>query len=91
MEELFALLVGAGVVALMPLVPALRPMVKTVVKGGMVVMGATKAATAGAGEQWHTVVKEAKDEIHSDEQATCRASNESEERAQAPLPREGSH
>ena len=42
MEELFVLLVGAGVVALLPLVPALRPVVKTVVKGGLIVMGATK-------------------------------------------------
>ncbi len=66
MEELLVILVGAGVVALMPLVPALRPAVKTVVKGGLIVAGATKAAAAAAGEQWRSVVSEAGDEISSE-------------------------
>jgi hypothetical protein len=74
MEELFVLLVGAGVVALLPLVPALRPAVKTVVKGGLILAEATKATAAAASEQWRSVVTEAGDEISSETKALPAAS-----------------
>ncbi len=70
MEELFVLVVGAGALALMPLVPALRPAVKTVVKGGMAFMNASKMATVMAGEQWRSIVKEAEEELRGDQQAS---------------------
>ncbi len=66
MEELFVLVVGAGALALMPLVPALRPAVKTLVKGGMAFMNTTRMATVMAGEQWRSIVKEAEEELRSE-------------------------
>jgi hypothetical protein len=64
MEELLVLLLGAGVVLALPLVPALRPVVKSAVKGGLVVVGTTKAAAATASHQWREIVHEAHDEMH---------------------------
>jgi hypothetical protein len=64
MEELLVLLLGAGVVLALPLVPALRPAVKSAVKGGLVVAGTTKAAAAAASHHWKEIVHEAKDEMH---------------------------
>jgi hypothetical protein len=75
-EELFVIVVGAGALLLMPLVPALRPAVKTIVKGGMAFMNATKIASATASEQWHSIVKEAEDELASEHQATAAAPDE---------------
>jgi hypothetical protein len=75
-EELFVLLIGAGVVALLPLVPALRPAVKTVVKGGLIIAGATRATAAAAGEQWRSVVSEAGDEVSSETRALPAAAAE---------------
>ncbi len=76
MEELFVLLVGAGVVALLPLVPALRPAVKAVVKGGLVVVETTKGTAAAASEQWRSVVKEANAEVHAEEHAAPAVASE---------------
>ena len=43
MEELLAVLVGAGALGLSPLlIPGLRPVAKSAVKGGMAVAGAAK-------------------------------------------------
>ena len=44
MEELLGLLIGAGAVALAPLVPALRPVAKMAVKGGLIAVEATAMA-----------------------------------------------
>ncbi len=69
MEELVAILIGGGIVALMPFVPALRPVVKTAVKGGLVVADKTKGATNKVGQQWRDVVNEAKAERQAGVQA----------------------
>lgn len=45
MEELLVIVIGVGAVAVSPLVPALRPVAKAAVKGGLVIAGA--AAVAG--------------------------------------------
>jgi hypothetical protein len=52
MEELLAILIGAGVVALLPLVPGLRPVVKSAVKGGLLMAEATRDTAAAAGQRW---------------------------------------
>jgi hypothetical protein len=64
MEELLVLLLGAGVVLALPLVPALRPVVKSAVKGGLVVVGTTRAAAEAASHHWKEIVHEASDEMH---------------------------
>lgn len=76
MEEIVAILIGAGIVALLPLVPALRPAVKSVVKGGLVVAGAAKGATEPVGKEWRDIVNEAKTEAHA-------ASEKAEDQASA--------
>jgi hypothetical protein len=70
MEELFVIVVGAGALVLMPLVPALRPAVKSIVKGGMAFMNATRMATATAGEHWRSLVQEAEDELKSEHEGS---------------------
>ena len=69
MEELVAILIGAGIVALMPLVPAFRPVVKAAVKGGLVLSGKTKGATDKVGQEWREVVNEAKMETQAGAEA----------------------
>ena len=49
--EIIAALIGAGVVAVSPLVPALRPVAKTAVKSGLAVAAAAKGAAVVAGQQ----------------------------------------
>ena len=78
MEEIVAILIGAGIVALMPLVPALRPVVKTAVKGGLVVVGKTKGATDAVGKEWRDVVNEAKMETQAGGQAEPQTSSAAE-------------
>ncbi len=57
--EIIAALIGAGIVAVSPLVPALRPVAKTVVKGGLALADAAKGAAVVAGQQWSEVVAQA--------------------------------
>ena len=78
MEELVAILIGAGIVALMPLVPALRPVVKTAVKGGLLVADKTKNSTGPVRQHWREVVDEAKMEIEAGGQAEGKISSEAE-------------
>jgi hypothetical protein len=66
MEHMLAVLIGAGAVLLMPLVPGLRPLVKTVVKGGLVAAETTKVAAAVVGQTWRDVVHQASDEVATD-------------------------
>ncbi len=66
MEELFVYLVGAGVVLAAPLVPGLRPVIKSVVKGGLVAAEATRNAAVLLGETWRDIVKQANDEFQAE-------------------------
>lgn len=49
--ELIGGLIGAGLVAVAPMVPGLRPVAKALVKGGMAVAGVTVAVAAAVTEQ----------------------------------------
>ena len=51
MEELLLLVIGASALALSPVVPLLRPVAKTAVKGGLAVADGAKAAVVVAGHQ----------------------------------------
>lgn len=53
MEELLLLLLGAAAVAASPLVPGVRPLAKSAVKGGLALSSAAIAATGAAGSRWH--------------------------------------
>ncbi len=76
MEELLVLLVGAGVLAVLPLVPALRPAVKSVVKGGIIAAGTTRALAESAGHQWREIVQEAHEEMNSVDVQTIKISGD---------------
>lgn len=67
--EVIAALLGLGVVAVSPLVPALRPVAKTVVAGGLVVTDAVRTNAAIAGEHWMDLVAEAKAERAAEAEA----------------------
>jgi hypothetical protein len=60
--EVVALLVGVGVVALSPVIPALRPAAKAAVAGGIAVADKTKEMVAVTGENWMDLVAEAQAE-----------------------------
>lgn len=66
MEEMLVYLVGAGVVLAAPLVPGLRPLIKSVVKGGLVAAEATKNAAALVSQTWHDIVKQATEEFEAE-------------------------
>jgi len=67
--EVIAALVGLGVVAAAPLVPALRPVAKSVIAGGLVVSDVVKTNVAIAGEHWMDLVAEAKAEREAEAEA----------------------
>ncbi len=66
MEEMLVYLVGAGVVLAAPLVPGLRPVIKNLVKGGLVAAEATKGAAVMLGQTWREIVKQANDEFETE-------------------------
>jgi hypothetical protein len=69
MEEMLVYLVGAGVVLLSPIVPGLRPLVKTAIKGGLKAADATRGAAALVGQTWHEVVTQASDEYRAEQRS----------------------
>lgn len=60
--EWVALVLGAGVVAMTPIIPALRPVAKAAVAGGLVVADKATSAFAYTYEHWADLVSEAKAE-----------------------------
>ena len=52
MEELLVIALGALAVIAAPLVPGVRPLAKSAVKGGMALGSAAAAAAVAAGQQW---------------------------------------
>jgi predicted flap endonuclease-1-like 5' DNA nuclease len=52
MEELLVIALGALAVIAAPLVPGVRPLAKSAVKGGMALGGAAAAAAVAASQQW---------------------------------------
>ena len=56
--EFLGLLIGAGIVAVSPLVPALRPAAKAVIKGGMALTEMSKGAAASVAAQWVEIVSD---------------------------------
>ena len=68
--EVLGALIGVGVIAISPLVPGLRPVAKTAIKGGMAVVDMSKGAAAVAVHQWGQVVAEASAEAEEIEQRT---------------------
>lgn len=52
MEELLVIALGALAVIAAPLVPGVRPLAKSAVKGGMALGSAATAAAVAAGQQW---------------------------------------
>jgi len=71
--EVFAALFGVGVVAVSPFVPALRPVAKAVVAGGLAVTDKAKTAVAITGEHWLDIVAEAQVERAAEAQARANA------------------
>jgi hypothetical protein len=67
--EIFALVLGACVVAASPLIPGLRPIAKGIVVGGIAVADMAKTAAAAAGEQWMDLMAEAQAERSAEAQA----------------------
>jgi len=67
--EILAALVGLGVVAAAPLVPALRPVAKSVIIGGLILTEKTKTGLAIASEQWMDIVAEAQAERAAEAEA----------------------
>ncbi len=74
--EIFAAVVGIGIVAVAPFVPALRPAAKKVVVVGMAAASSTAAVAATANEGWKDLVAEAQAE--RDTTAEQKASGEPE-------------
>jgi hypothetical protein len=66
MEEMLVYLVGAGAVLAAPLVPGLRPVIKSVVKGGLVAAEATRGAAVLVGQTWRDIVKQATEEFEAE-------------------------
>ena len=52
MEGLLVIALGALAVIAAPLVPGVRPLAKSAVKGGMALGGVAAAAAVAAGQQW---------------------------------------
>ena len=77
MEEVLVYLVGAGLVVAAPLVPGLRPAVKTAVKGGLVAADATRNALAVLGQTWRDIVKQANEEYQADARSAIMVSGSS--------------
>ena len=67
--EVLAALFGVGVVAVSPLVPALRPVAKSVIVGGLAVTDAVRTNAAIAGEHWMDLVAEAQAERAAEAEA----------------------
>jgi hypothetical protein len=67
--EILAALVGVGVVAASPFVPALRPVAKSVIAGGLAVSDAVRTNVAIAGENWMDLVAEAQAERAAEAEA----------------------
>ncbi|NJN82293.1 MAG: DUF5132 domain-containing protein, partial [Caldilineaceae bacterium] len=70
--EFLALLIGAGVVAVSPLVPTLRPVAKAAIAGGLVAADKTKSVGAVASEHWMDLIAEA--QVERAAEAEARAS-----------------
>ncbi len=66
MEEMLVYLVGAGVVLAAPLMPGLRPVIKSVVKGGLVAVEATRNAAVLVSQTWRDIVKQATEEFEAE-------------------------
>ncbi len=66
MEEMLVYLVGAGVVLAAPLVPGLRPVIKSVVKGGLIAAEATRNAAVLVSQTWRDIVKQATEEFEAE-------------------------
>ncbi|MDH3674543.1 MAG: DUF5132 domain-containing protein [Anaerolineae bacterium] len=73
MEPILAAIVGAGVVAASPFVPALRPVAKTIVATGLTVTDKAKTAVAITGEHWLDIVAEAQVEREAEAEARANA------------------
>lgn len=64
--ELIGGLIGAGLVAVAPMVPGLRPVAKALVKGGMAVAGVTVAVAAVVTEQVSDLMAHARTQTESE-------------------------
>ncbi len=83
MEEILLVVLGAGVVALVPAVPALRRLGKIGVKGGLMVAEAIREPVATVGHNWRDMVNEAKEETQAGDQAEQPMSSAAEPVAEA--------
>ncbi len=63
MEEFLIVVLGIGVLALVPAVPILRRLGKIGVKGSMAVAGAFTEPASTVGHNWRDMVNEAKEEM----------------------------
>ncbi|NJN82294.1 MAG: DUF4332 domain-containing protein [Caldilineaceae bacterium] len=63
--ELLGLLVGAGIIAVSPMVSSLRPVAKACIKSGLALADMTKGAAAVAAYQWGTMISEAAEEAEA--------------------------
>jgi hypothetical protein len=77
MEEMLVYLVGAGVVLAAPLVPGLRPVIKSVVKGGLVAAEATRGAAILVGQTWRDIVQQATEEFEAESRSGMTVSSTS--------------
>jgi Protein of unknown function (DUF5132) len=72
---LSAVLVGLGTVIVAPIViPALRPVAKTLVRGGVMLYDMVKESVADAGEQLNDMVAEVRSELAESAEETNGAS-----------------
>ena len=65
MEEFLIVLLGVGVLALVPAVPVLRRLGKIGVRGGLVVVDAIREPATTVGHNWRDMVNEAREETNA--------------------------
>jgi len=69
LQDILIVVLVLGILAMLPFVPATRPMAKKVIMLGLTMLAATATAAAVASEQWKDVVAEAQAEHQTAAQA----------------------
>lgn len=74
MQDILVVILVLAILAMLPFVPATRPIAKKMIRLGLTVLAATATAASVASEQWKDVVAEAQVEHQTEAQAKMLAS-----------------
>lgn len=69
MQDILIVVLVLGILAMLPFVPATRPIARKIIMVGLTILAATATAAAVASEQWKDVAAEAQAEHQAEAQA----------------------